>query len=69
MLENKEYGDFPSGPVVKNLSCHVGDMGLIPGGGTKSLHAVEQLSPCTSTTEPMHHKNLYPAMKDPVCCN
>ena len=24
-------GDFPDGPVVKNLPCNAGDMGSIPG--------------------------------------
>ena len=35
-------GHFPGGPVVKNLPCNVGDMGLIPGGGTKIPHATGQ---------------------------
>ena len=43
-------GDFPSGPVVKNSPCNAGDSGSIPGWGTKILHAVEQLSPSTTTT-------------------
>ena len=34
------HGDFPSGPV-KNLLCNAGDVGLIPGQGTKIPHAVE----------------------------
>ena len=30
------YGqDFPGGPVVKNLSSNAGDVGLIPGQGSK----------------------------------
>ena len=33
------FSDFPGGPVVKNLSAHTGDMGLIPGPGTKIPHA------------------------------
>ena len=28
--------DLPSGSVVKNLPCNAGDMGLIPGQGTKN---------------------------------
>ena len=47
--------DFPGGPVVKNLPCNVGDIVLIPGGGTKIPHALGQLSLCTATTEPSHH--------------
>ena len=31
-------GDFPRGPVVKNLPSSAGDAGLIPGGGTKIPH-------------------------------
>ena len=37
--------DFPGGPLVKNLPCNPGDMGLIPGLGMKIPHAVEQFSP------------------------
>ena len=33
--------DFPGGPVVKNLLCNAGDIGLIPGQGTKIPHASE----------------------------
>ena len=44
--------DFPCGSVVKNLPCNAEDTGLIPGWGTKILHAAEHLSPCTVTTEP-----------------
>ena len=31
---NMINGDFPGGPVVKNLPCNAGDAGLIPGRGT-----------------------------------
>ena len=44
--------DFPGGPVVKNLPSNAGDVGSIPGRGTKIPHAVGQLSLCTTTTEP-----------------
>ena len=30
---------LPGGPVIKNLPCNAGDMGSIPGQGTKILHA------------------------------
>ena len=36
--------DFPGGPVVKNLPCNAGDVGLIPGQGTEIPYATEQLS-------------------------
>ena len=44
-------GDFPGGPVVKYLPSNAGDMGLIPGWGTKILHAVGQLNLCATTRE------------------
>ena len=47
--------DFPGGPVVKNPLCNAGDMGSTPGQGTKIPHALEQLSPHATTTEPVHH--------------
>ena len=37
-------GDFPGGPVVKNLPSDAGDAGSIPGRGTKIPHAAGQLS-------------------------
>ena len=53
--------DFPGGPVVKNLPRNAGDLGLIPGQGTKSSHAVEQLSlHATATEKPSQ------CSKDPV---
>ena len=44
-------GDFAGGPVVKNLPCNAGGTSLSSGWGTKIQHAVEQLSPCASTSE------------------
>ena len=35
--------DIPGGPMVKNLPCNAGDMGLIPGQGIKIPVAMEQL--------------------------
>ena len=43
---------FPSGSVVKNLPANAGDTGLIPGPG-RSPHATEQLSPGTTTIQPV----------------
>ena len=37
--------EHPGGPVVKNLPCNAGDMGSIPGQGTKI--------PPAATTEPV----------------
>ena len=42
-------GDFPGGLVVKNLPSNAGDVGLIPGCGTKIAHAAEQPNLCAAT--------------------
>ena len=54
--KNNIPGDFPGGPVVKNLLSNAGDMGLIPGWGIKILQTMEQLSLSTATSEPTRHK-------------
>ena len=38
----KGCGDFPGGPVIKNLPCNARDVGSIPDQGAKIPHAVEQ---------------------------
>ena len=38
-MKVKNERAFPDGPVVDNLPANAGDMGLIPGLGTKILHA------------------------------
>ena len=43
--------DFPGGPVVKNPPWDAGDVGSIPGQGTKMPHAVEQPSLHTAATK------------------
>ena len=53
-MKMAQRGDFPGDPVVKNLPSNAGDAGSIPGQGTHIPCAMEQLSPCASTTEPMH---------------
>ena len=51
-----EGRDFPRGPVVKKLPSHAGDMGLIPGWGTKIPDAAKQLNPHATTGEkPARH--------------
>ena len=50
----KHFGDYPGGPVVKNLPSNAGDTGSIPGWGTKIPLAAGQLSPCAATTQSMH---------------
>ena len=47
MLFKEDARDFPGGPVVKNLPSNAGDEGLIPGQGTKILHA-----PCPKNHKP-----------------
>ena len=39
------HGDFPSGPVVKNLPDNAGHTNSIPGPGTKIPYTLEQLIP------------------------
>ena len=46
---------LPGDPVVKNPPSNAGDVGSIPGRGTKIPHAVGQLSSRTAATEPTHH--------------
>ena len=38
--------------MAKNLPLNIGDMGLIPGWGTKIPHATGQLNLCAAITEP-----------------
>ena len=38
-------GDFPGGPVVTNLPCNAGDVGLIPGQGTGTCVPLTRESP------------------------
>ena len=54
LYETKEQSkwNFPGGVVVKNPPANAGDTGSSPGLG-RLPHAVEQLSPCATTTEPV----------------
>ena len=52
-MKNKKIRDFLRSPVVKNPPSNAGVMGLTPGWGTKIPHAVGQLSPCATTTDPV----------------
>ena len=47
----KGYGDFPGGPVVKNLPCNARDVGSTPDQGTKIPYAEGQPSPQVAATE------------------
>ena len=50
--KSKGMKGLPGGPVVKIPPSNAGDMGPIPGWGTKISHATGQLSLRTATTEP-----------------
>ena len=45
---------LPWWSVVKNSHCNAGDLGSIPGWGTKIPHVLEQLSPYTRAAEHGH---------------
>ena len=53
-IKSKLWG-FPDGSGVKNLPANAGDTGLTPEPpwSGKILHAAEQLSLCTTATEPV----------------
>ena len=59
----QRQGDFPGGPVVKNLPSNAGDMGLLCGRGTKIPQAAEQLSLLTTATEPKSSRILLPQLE------
>ena len=45
-------GDFPGGPVVKNLPASAGNIDSFSPCSGKNPHATGQLSLCIATTEP-----------------
>ena len=47
-------------PAIKNLPASAGNMGSIPGEGTKMLRVSGQLSPHASLTEPQHQSKRSP---------
>ena len=61
--------DFPGGPVVKNLPCNAGDVGSIPGQGTKIPHAAGQRSLRATTTElvRLNERGQVPQTTEPTC--
>ena len=46
LLLKDPSGDFPGGPEVENPPSNAGDIGSIPGQGTKISHVVGQLGAC-----------------------
>ena len=84
VIKTYERRDFPGGPVVKNPSCNAGEAGSVPCRGTKTPHAMGQLSLRAATREPTCSgactpqlessscatvKSPLTAVKDPVHCN
>ena len=55
-MNSRDSRDFHGGRLIKNLPCNAGDMGLIPGWGTKIPHASGQLSSRTTTRQPQQNK-------------
>ena len=53
--------------MVENPPANAGDVGSIPGQGTKIPHAVEKLSPCAATTEPVHSGARMPQLERSLC--
>ena len=45
--------EFSGVPVVKNPSANAGDVGSIPGRGTRIPHAAEELNLHATATEPV----------------
>ena len=43
-LEKGRGRDLPGSPVIRSLSFHAGDMGLISGQGTKTPHATHSMA-------------------------
>jgi len=60
------FGDFPDGSMFKSPPSHVGDVGLIAGGGIKIPYAVGHLSAFATTTEPMFWSPSATAREMPV---
>ena len=70
LLLNIHIWDFPGGPVVENPPSNAGDVGSLPGRGTKIPHATGQLSLCAATTEPACSRAHVPQLeRSPMCCN
>ena len=53
LIRNKQSGDFPGGPVVKNLPSSAGHVSLIPGQGTRVPHTMEHVNLCAATRQPV----------------
>ena len=65
-LKNNKGWDFPGGTVLKNPPANAGDTSSSPAPGGFP-YATEQLSPCTTTTEPALQSE--PQLLTPACHN
>ena len=57
-ISKLNYRDIPGGPVVRTLPSNAGDMGSIPGQGTKIPHApataaAKSLQSCLTLCDPI----------------
>jgi len=66
LSQKPQMGDFPSGPVVKNLPSKAEDMGSIPGQGTEIPCTPGQLSTHTSTKTQHSQKQTNKNNKKPT---
>ena len=57
-------GDFPGGPLVKNLPSNAENTGLIPGQGIKFPHAATTKPTDYGVHTPQVERSTYAAMKD-----
>ena len=48
-------GNIPGGPMAKILTLDAGDLGLMPGQGTRS-HILQLKIPCVATKDPAQSK-------------
>ena len=62
-MKSRFFGDFPAGPVVKNVPYNPGDMGSTPGQGTKIPHVLGQLSSYATATEPVCSGTCMPQLR------
>ena len=65
VLELQESWDLPGHPVVRNLPSSAGDLGSIPGRGTKSLCALGRLNPWAAAVEPSSSRSCAPQQEKP----
>ena len=62
-------GNFPGGPMVKNLPSSAEDSGSTPDWGTKIPYVMGQLSPCATTTEHTNSEARGLQLEKPGRCN